>query len=318
MNNKVHLKTKNGLGDKLLDVIGFYVLCKYLNYIPYVSFDNTGIFEWGNNIYDNELFNYNNIIITNNGNGCHYYMEAPNASVSLCPYNVYLFLKKFFAGLTFEKIASDFSLYAKNIIKPSQIISSKFPNGIENAYGIHLRKSDKLKPNADIRHENLFHEFKIIINALLNDVKNIIIQEEEPVFLVVSEDDSWKNEIENIMYNIAKNNNKTIKILQIDYTNSKNYNNYKSVLDMFCLSKCKEILQGVKNSNFSLLSSILGNGELRNYSKHINDNNKCIIVNAWSCVVNINGKKNYDISINEIVTNNFAKLNTNIDKIYDS
>ena len=117
------------------------------------------------------------------------------------------------------------------------------------------------------RHENKINEFTIITNKLLDDVKNIIISEEEPTFLVVSEDSNWKVEIINIINNISNDNNKQINILDIDYDNKDNYYNYNSVLDMFCLSKCKEILQGVKYSTFSMLSSLLGNNKIRNYIK---------------------------------------------------
>ena len=36
--------------------------------------------------------------------------------------------------------------------------------------------------NNNVRHENTINEFEIITNKLLDDVKNIIISEEEPIF----------------------------------------------------------------------------------------------------------------------------------------
>ena len=33
----------SGLGDKLLDIIGFYVICKYLNLSPKILFNNSTI-----------------------------------------------------------------------------------------------------------------------------------------------------------------------------------------------------------------------------------------------------------------------------------
>lgn len=59
-----------------------------------------------------------------------------------------------------------------------------------------------------------------------------------------------EKEIHDNIINISKNNNKIIKIIELDYNNENNYSNYIGVLDMFCLSKCKEILQGVKYSTF--------------------------------------------------------------------
>jgi hypothetical protein len=39
---------------------------------------------------------------------------------------------------------------------------------------------------------------------MLEDVENIIITDEEPIFLIVSEDNVWKNEINNIIFDISK------------------------------------------------------------------------------------------------------------------
>ena len=47
--------------------------------------------------------------------------------------------------ISFEEISNDFINQARKIIKPSDIILSKIPENIENAYGIHLRKSDRGK-----------------------------------------------------------------------------------------------------------------------------------------------------------------------------
>jgi hypothetical protein len=311
MDNNVSIKLVNGLGDKLLDLIGFFVLCKHLNYKPNVSFCNNGYFSWGNNNYDIKLFNFNEINISNDK--CNFYVNSPNPSSSLCPYKVYEFIKKHKHDITFEHISNDFVEYSKQIIKPSEIILQNIPNNIENAYGIHLRKSDKLNNTGDIRHENKINEFVIITNKLLNDVKNIIISEEEPTFLIVSEDNDWKLEIINIINKIS-NNNKPIKIINIDYNNKNKYCNYNSVLDMFCLSKCKEILQGVKYSTFSILSSLLGNNKLRNYSKYTDSYDVCLI-HSWSSVIEINNNKNFDTELHKKVTNKVVNIKTNINKI---
>lgn len=309
-NNNVSIVLTSGLGDKLLDLIGFYVLCKYLNYKPIVSFHDC---HWGN--YDLRLFNFHEITISHDK--CNFYLHSLNPSASLCPYKVYEFIKNFLDEITFEQISNDFIEYSKKIIKPSEIILQKIPNNIEKAYGIHLRKSDKITNTGDIRHQCTINEFKIIINKLLDDVKNIIITEKEPTFLIVSEDNNWKLEIINIINKFSNNNNKQIKILYIDYDNKNNYCNYNSVLDMFCLSKCKEILQGVKYSTFSMLASLLGNNKIRNYSKYVNNYDVCLI-HAWTSVIKINNNKNFDIKLHKNVTNSVRNLETNINKIFTS
>lgn len=311
-NNNVSIRVFNGLGDKLLDVIGVSVLCKYLNYKLHVIFDNNNSDNSRNN-YDIKLFNFNNIKISDDI--CNFYVNYGGSSITFCPYRVYEFIKQFLDEITFEQISNDFVEYSKKIIQPSEIILSKIPNNIENAYGIHLRKSDKVNNIGDMRHENSISEFKIIIKKLLDDVKNIIISEEEPTFLIVSEDNNWKLDIQNIITNISKNNNKQIKIIDINYDNDDNYSNYNSVLDMFCLSKCKEILQGVKYSTFSILASLLGNNKIRNYSNYTDSYDICSI-HSWSSVIEINNNKNFDIEHHKKNTIGEKNIETNINKIF--
>jgi hypothetical protein len=311
MQNNASIRLINGLGDKLLDLIGFFIICKYLNYKPNVRFCNNN-FQWGNNNYDIRLFNFTDISLSDDK--CDFYVISPNPSSSLCPYKVYEFIKNFFPEITFEKISDDFIKYSK-IIKPSEVILSKIPRNIENAYGIHLRKSDKVKNIGDITHENTINEFQIIIGKLLDDVKNIIITEEEPTFLIVSEDREWKSKMINIINDISKDALKQIKIIDIDYDTEYKYYNYNSVLDMFCLSKCKEILQGVKYSTFSILASLLGNNKIRNYSKYTDTYNVCLI-HGWSSVVQINNNKNFDTEHHKKITKNVINIQTNINRIF--
>lgn len=307
--NNVKITLHNGLGDKSLDLIGFSVICKYLNYKPHIFFNNC---IWGT--YDMRLFNFNEITILENDDNdkCDFYINSPTPSSSLCPYKVYEFIRSFLPEISFEEISNDFIHQAKKIIKPSDIILSKIPEDIQNAYGIHLRKSDKVANNCDIKYENTITEFEIITNHLLNDIRTIT--EDNPTFLIVSEDNNWKNQIQEIIINISNENNKTIKILEIDYSDYNNdYNNYNSVLDMFCLSKCKEILQGVKYSTFSILASLLGNNKLRNYSKYTNSYDICLI-HLWSSSVEINNNKNFDINLHKKISMDISNIETNISK----
>ena len=146
----------NGLGDKLLDVIGFYIICKYLNYNPHIILNKyVNNYAWGHNKYDPRLFKFTDIIITEQE--CENYINSPNPSSSLCPYKVYTFINKY-KMVSFEQISNDYNIYAKTIIQPSEIINSKIPIDIEKAYGIHLRKTDKVKPSTDSRFENSMNE----------------------------------------------------------------------------------------------------------------------------------------------------------------
>jgi len=83
---------------------------------------------------------------------------------------------------------------------------------------------------------------------------------------------------------------------------------------MFCLSKCKEILQGVKYSTFSILASLLGNHKLRNYAKYTNHYDVCLI-HSWSSVIELNNNKNYDIEFHKRITTGVMNIETNISNI---
>jgi hypothetical protein len=310
--NNAIITLNNGLGDKFLDLIGFYVLCKNLNYNPNVIFNNNKKFVWGNNNYDTRLFNLQGITIANNNTKGDYYVDSPNPSSSLSPYKVYKFIKRINNNISFKKISNDFVVYSKKIIKPSDIILTNIPKDIENAYGIHLRKSDKVNNNGDIRHENTIKEFEILTFKLLEDVENIIINEIDVKFLIVSDDDIWKKEISDVILNMSNKYNKKIKLINIVYNNKDNYSQYNSVLDMFCLSKCKEILQGVKYSTFSILASLLGNNKLRNYSNYLDSYNICLI-HTWFSVIN---DKKFNRENIKKISYEINNINTNINKIF--
>jgi hypothetical protein len=324
MNSNVYITLINGLGDKCLDLIGFYVICKYLGYNPNVQLNyGDKTFVWGSSKYDPKLFNFSNFtlvdddielnkkIIIKNVHIKKYknlFVKSPSPSASLSPFKVYEFIKTFLPDVTFEEISNKFSTHIKEIIKPSDIITSKIPANIENAYGIHLRKTDKVSNKCDTRYENLVSEFDIITNKLLGAVKDICTKEENPKFFIASEDIKWKIEITDII-----KKNKNASIIEVDYTKTNDYDNYESVLDMFCLSKCKTIIQGVKYSTFSILASLLGNGKLINYSNHLNNNDKCLI-HLWSSVVEINNSKNLDIDFHKKINKPIINLDTNINQ----
>jgi hypothetical protein len=316
MNNHVIFKPQNGLGDKILDIIGFYVICKYLNYMPNIGFNHIiNQYAWGNNDYDTRLFVFRDFILSDRDmdNRYDFFLESPNPSVSLSPYKVYEFLHGFLPEIDFEQVSKSYNLFVKEIVGPSEIILSKIPYHIEHAYGIHLRKSDKIQNHSN-GHENSIDEFQIIIQKLLDDVKNIVLNEHEPFFFIVSEDSEWKNEITNSVKEMGFIHGKNVNFVVVDYTNENNYSNYNSVLDLFCLSRCKMIFQGVKYSTFSILSALLGNGKIVNYS-HVLDNNYSIVYN-WNSVVEINGKLKYDVEFYKNYTF-CTNLITNIANTYE-
>jgi len=295
----INIPPHGRLGDKLISVISFLVVCKYLNLKPNILTFFTNI-EGDWDFYDPRLldFNENEFIFDKN------YRNSKYIFLHLFyPIKIYDYLVRIYPNLTFEELSNNYMILAKQVVKPSFLILNKIPSGLENTYGIHLRKSDRVNDNDDKRLSTLNSELPIIIDNLLLDVKNIINTEPNPKFLIISEDNDWKTHITDLVQNYANENNKKIYIYKIDYTNEYNLNNYEAVLDFFCLSKCKEILMGVKSTMFSYAAAMLGNNKLRNYFTYDTENYKDCIVHAYSSVIKINNKNNYDINYHRHVTN---------------
>ncbi len=316
-NAEIYLR--NGLGDKLTDLLGFCVICEILGVKPNVFFNNnTYPTAWGMNYYNLKYFNFQDVNVFNKRDDVsnipiEYFIDAPNPSTTLSPYKVLMFLKKFVNDMTIESLSEKYISCAKKIIKPSQEILENIPVECEKAYGIHLRKTDKVSETGyqEYTHISKLNEFDIMTNKLLEDVGSIILNENEPTFLIVSEDFTWKNHMKGLIENIALKNNKTCKIIKINYLENDN-DNFNSVLDMFCLSRCKEILQGVKYTTFSMIASIIGTQKIRNYFEYTETKDICYI-HLWNSVLEINGKKNFDLTLHERISTFIMGINSNIE-----
>lgn len=288
------------LGDRLISILGFYVLSKYLNFKTNIATFITNVKPNFDDKYDINLFNFSNdLIFDNNFDLIFRYQEPPSFS----PIKVFNFLKKNGINISFEQLSNDYVKYAKQIFKPSPVILNNIPQGLEDVYGIHLRKSDRINDSDDYRHTTLNKEFPLIIENMLNDVKRIIDTESNPKFLIVSEDNEWKLEISNIILEYANKNNKQIELVNINYEIGIYYFNYEAVLDFFCLSRCKEILMGVKYSSFSIMAAIIGNNKLRNYFNYDKENYDNCLIHCFSSMIEINNNKNFDVDYHTRITN---------------
>jgi hypothetical protein len=312
----------SGIGDRICDIIGSYIIAKYLGYKLNIIFNpvNGSKQEWGiNNIFDIRLFDFDNenIKVINNENDINckynYFIRLLQHGCSTSPYFIYKFLKKFNKNITFEEIIDNYNNYAKEIIKPSKIIEDNIPENLNNCYGIHLRKTDKIyNSNVYSGSSNTINEFNIICNALFDDIYNIILTEIEPLFLITSEDNEWKEYLKNKLLTFAKINNKIINFINVNYYNSNTYDNYNAILDFFCLSKCKKIFQGTKYSTFSISAAIIGNTEIINYAHKLECYNNWLM-HIYNPVIKINNKKESNINfITQILINNEPNIYTNI------
>jgi hypothetical protein len=295
---KLQIKSKNGLGDKLLDILGAYVICKYLKYQLVVDFngDNSN-WKWGNNYYDENLLIFKDIEIVNNVKKENYqFIDIVNPSTTLAPYNVWKYLSIKIKNLEFREVCDKYKELANIFVEPSEVIKNYYNKNLENAYGIHLRHTDKIfdgdLTEIDDCHMLNLNEFKFFESKLLEDIEKIIIKDSEPIFFISSEDCNYKKIFQENVEKIYKKYNKNINIIQNDFVESE-FKNFNSVLDMFSLSKCKEIYQNINYSTFSIFSGLFGSKNLVNYSKYKKNYTKCLIHN-WNCIVLINNSYMYD------------------------
>jgi len=310
--NTASIEVVNGLGDKMLDVIGFSLICKYMNYKPRVKINNETY--WGS--YSKELFIFSGIEISDEPT--EYFVRQPHPSSSLAPFKLYEFIKKHNPSLTYESLCKEYNDFVKKTIQPSEYVKSRIPENLEKAYGIHLRKSDKVSNDVlNQRHMTTSKEFDNMINTMLDDIKKIVLTEDNPKFFVCSEDKKWANEIKGKICCFA---NKPLTFITPDYSNPNKYENFESVLDMFCLSHCKTIFQGVKYTTFSILASLLGNNRLMNYSYVNESDNECLI-HSWVSTLEINNSyKNYDTEyfFCKLFKSPHSDITTNISNVYSS
>lgn len=248
----------NGIGDKLLDVIGASVVSEALGKTLYVNLNPTEkLFCWGPSYYDSNLFEFKNIIVHNDSLTSDEKIICTHASASLSPAKVFTYLRNF----TFEHIIERFRTHAK-YIRPSEFVCTCIPDGIENAYGIHLRMTDKIiHDGGNHTIENSSVEYDKMFTEMFNHITHIVHSEENPVFFIGSEDVNYKNEIKQKIYSL----NTKVKFIEHQNLPETQLNGFDAVLDMFTLSRCKCILQNVKYSTFSIAAAMIGGIKLLNF-----------------------------------------------------
>lgn len=293
--DNIYFKCLNGLGDKLLDAIGIYVFCKVLGCHAQIDLNgDVREFPWGNNRYDEQLFVFSGVTMHHGSEPPQTkYIDHYNPSVSLSPYKVFQALCARGMGHSFETFSHFYAECARELIRPSTVVLDNLSQQLDCAYGIHLRKTDKVRENHCVSHENSFDEFDVIICNLLSTVREIVETEDNPTFLIVSEDPEWKAYIVERMQDISGALHKPINIVELNYEPLSQYHNARAILDMFALSRCKAILQGVKYSTFSILAALLGRGRIINFSRCLTDDRDCLVY-AWNSVIDINGQRQFD------------------------
>ena len=321
----------NGIGDKLVDIIGFSTYCKIKN-INYKIILNDIIKDYNfgmKNFYNSNLFNFEDIKVNNNyidddikviiipqkfnKNNKNYNIKGlennPNDYILTDIIKKKDINKEYFwqtgtynIPIIYDKLKNDYSLeyivkiYIENAekIKPSKYIENLIPKNMEKCYGIHLRRSDKIKKDKKFLEKkninshifvNSFDEYNSIIKKTKEYILNLINNEKEATFFICSEDIEYKEYFKKWI------NDNNGKIIDLNISENKNNKELLCILDLFCLSKCKSIIQGIKYSSFSIVASLIGKKKIINFFDK-EDN----LINIFNSAISINGKYNFDIN----------------------
>lgn len=282
------LKTSvcNGIGDRLLDVIGFSVLCSAIGILGHINWSTHDHgFKWGSAIYDLRLFDFSKLTYTqvipavsgtstvDDNNGI-IEVKNHNACMTLSPYNVWRNLcEKAGHTIPYEEVLTAY-IYVASRIHPSSVISPFIPHHISDYTAVHLRRTDKVSQCANPVHETFPDQYNIIIDKLVARIENDIKTSEDPCkYFILSDDPEYKQQFTQSIRDIAAAAGKTVHIhltqpedlpehIRIDYTGA--YDLY----EFFTLTKCKQIYQGIKYSTFSLLAALMTQKPLINFHQH--------------------------------------------------
>lgn len=193
----------NGLGDRLLDVVGFTVLCSFFGVDKYI--------DWAafvkNRLYDVKLLQLPCDIKTKD-TPADIVVHNENQSVSLSPIHVFATLKRTFPDITFEEVVQRYISTAQSI-KPSCILEPYVPD-LRDHICIHLRRTDKLTNCGDMRHETNMLEYDAIMGRLMTYL-NSLIDNGSSKFYVISDDPEYKQVFIEKLHDIAKSHTLKVK-----------------------------------------------------------------------------------------------------------
>lgn len=259
---------REGLGDRLLDLAGMLTYCRITNkelVVEWPKDPKKHAYSWGIGVFDDRFFTFpKGISIVDKLPKSIPRAFSQNTSMSTSMQKIQQLTK-----LPLQQLVETYSVCIKEIATPNNIL--RFPENIHKCIGIHLRRSDKIKKNGDRidpRHETALVEYEHIMCRLRTCLENMIrsCYDNEAWFFVCSEEEGFKQEFKSEISRHCKDLGKAARFCEPSYVEG--YEGAKAVTDMFCLSRCMCILQGIKYSTFSIVASIAGGNTLYNFGEH--------------------------------------------------
>lgn len=258
---RVVITPRNGLGDKLLDVLGFLVWCMGASVTPVVDWcSRSDPQPWGDAFYDRGCFQFPFEVSRGPAEAV---AVGTDPSASYCPAQVHRYLqgRKTFeelVGTYFEVARSSWTIapWIRNLAPPTMID--------DECIGVHLRRRDKIKAldKVDHRHETTPEELSVIMDKLREYVKGKVVVEGERKFFVCSDDDAARLELADYLTALHPD------VRVVSNPPAVADSGVAAVLDWHCLTRCKCVVQGTRYSTFSMTCAIFSRRPLVNFGDH--------------------------------------------------
>ncbi len=246
--------TYTGFGDIVLDLIGIatWIAMDASLHVFFVLNNNR---KPASRVYDMSLFKFEdkrmNLMDSHMGglkpnSGVKTIKAAPGCSIHPCNITK-------MTSAPVEMVCEEFKRNAHRL-KASTLIANAMPTSLSEVIGIHLRRSDKIGER-DPHHGTTLDEFHSIVFMLKQYVVDEISGGNKQ-FFVCSEDQAWKKEFAEWI------EEKGGEVISATNTNDAltSKRGWGPVLDFFCLTRCKKIIQGIGYSTFSMAASLVGGG----------------------------------------------------------
>lgn len=241
-----------GLGDRLLDMVGLYAFSKVTNTTFNITWhqDNPSR-SYGIQLLDFsnfDMFRFNNIKLNNHFN--------KTTGFGTSPYFMMKFLRK--NNVTIDPhILVKYYLECAKLIDFHPLIKKSLPDRMKESVAIHLRRTDKINNSGDMVHETSTNEYERINDRLQQYIDKLVSDKHDTCFYVISDDDDYKN---TFISNLTKRH-PTISVITTSKTDLpddvKHIDGAFSVFEFYCLSQCRMILQCIKMSTFSTCAALI-------------------------------------------------------------
>ena len=275
------IRPVNGLGDKLLDVCGFALLCRLTGHAALVGWAGRRPAEsvrWGGGVYTRT---YDAALVDLSALGVVAVAEPPPEAVEL---EVTARL-----GVAFSAplLAATLGVPAWELphlvdawtetarrVRPGPLVQAALPPGLAGCTGVHLRRSDKVRDPAkdafDARHEMTAAECAATMRALMQQVEGDLrwaAPYELLRFFVCSDEPDAKARFEAWLAERSRALDRRCEFVEpLPPGQPAVPEGYSAAVDLFCLSRCRRIYQGSKHSSFSVAAGLIGGCELHNFA----------------------------------------------------